>query len=133
MKASAEKSKHPDVVYYQDYLMQRPALGSNTPPVSIKASDLDKCFAAVTVIENPDEPDDRKSYGVAYKPEGTYLTNISGLPEGIRLGDIIYYDPLSEDGWVVLAAPENTTIRIKKFDVCENGQPKEYNMLVWEE
>lgn len=112
MKTNGNKSKHPDVVCYQDYLMERPAPGSNSSPVSIKAADLDNCFAAVTLIENPNEPDDKKSYGVEHEPEGTYLTDISGLPEGVNLGDIIYYDPNSEDGWVVLAAPQSSGLRV---------------------
>jgi hypothetical protein len=56
------------------------------------------------------------------------------LPKGSTKGDILYWDPAAgEDGaWVILQAPANSQISIKQFDVCENGQPKQYNMLVWD-
>jgi hypothetical protein len=59
----------------------------------------------------------------------------SELPNGTELGDILYWNPEVGDGgsWVVLTAPQDSSISIKKFDICENGQPKEYNMLVWDQ
>jgi hypothetical protein len=59
----------------------------------------------------------------------------AALPDGTNEGDLLYWDPSAGDGgaWVVLTAPQNSEILIKKFDICENGQPKEYNMLVWDQ
>jgi hypothetical protein len=56
-----------------------------------------------------------------------------GLPEGDNKGDLLYWDPAAGDdgAWVVLPAPSGSDISIKEFDVCENGEPKKYNMLVW--
>jgi hypothetical protein len=59
------------------------------------------------------------------------------IPNGTNKGDILYWDPEAgeeqEGAWVVLSAPSESDISIKKFDVCENGQPKEYHMLVWDQ
>jgi hypothetical protein len=38
----------------------------------------------------------------------------------------------TQEGWYLDFGPPNSTIRLKKFDVCENGQPKQYNMVVWD-
>jgi hypothetical protein len=57
----------------------------------------------------------------------------ANLPEGSNFGDILYWDLSAGDGgaWVILNAPQSSQILIKKFSVCENGEPKEYNMLAW--
>jgi hypothetical protein len=129
MSAIAVTSRNEKLVLFKDYLNRR-ATG-NDPPVSIKAKDLDENFAFTTVIENPDETDDNKSYRVKYEESGTVL-EITALPKGERKGDILYWNPEGNGKWVVLPAPEGSTIGIKQFDVCQNGQPKQVNMLVWE-
>jgi|694.fasta_scaffold17753_13 hypothetical protein len=60
---------------------------------------------------------------------------IDPLPQGTNLGDIIYWDPSSgENGeWVILENPQpENNLEWKVFDVCENGQPKNYLFLVEE-
>jgi hypothetical protein len=51
------------------------------------------------------------------------------IPNGVNAGDILYW---SGSAWVVLSAPTGSSISIKQFDICENGEPKQVNMLVWE-
>jgi hypothetical protein len=92
------------LVRFQDYLNRR-ATGKE-PPITIKAKDLDENYKLSTVIEDPTKTDDQKSYSVVYEERGTYLTGISGLPEGAIA---------------------------KEIDICENGQPASYWFVVWEE
>lgn len=89
-------------------------------------------------------PDTGKTYALSFSDNAVPSKNPSqflqwkeieaNLPEGTNKGDILYWDPAAGDdgAWVVLTAPENATIEIKEFDVCENGQPEKYNMLVWQ-
>jgi hypothetical protein len=99
------------LVFFQNYLGNR-ALG-HEPPVSIKAADLDRNFRAVTLIDNPDEDGENRSYTVDYRQEGTVLA-INRLPDGATKGDLLYWDPEQEgDGaWVVLPAPSSTALRV---------------------
>jgi hypothetical protein len=99
------------LVFFQNYLGNR-ALGHESP-VSIKAADLDRNFRAATVINNPDESDEDRSYAVEYREEGTVL-NIIKLPDGATKGDLLYWDPEQDDGgaWAVLSAPSSTALRV---------------------
>jgi len=105
MSAIGRKSQNKNVKVFGDYLKIQPSEGSNASPVSLKAKDLDDAFATTTLIKNPDESDAKRGYSVEYKPEGTYI----------------------KGRWLPQKA------EAKKFDVCENGQPKEYWLLTWDE
>jgi hypothetical protein len=96
------RSQNDALVFFADYLAQRP-LGGTDSPISIKAADLDGNFARCTVIAPEEDP---PPYGVEYTERGTILTNISGLPEGAVA---------------------------REFAVCENGSPKQYWFLTWDE
>jgi hypothetical protein len=64
-------------------------------------------------------------------PKDQYYVG-GGLPEAENNGDIIYWDKQGETPqWKSLTAPENATIEFKEFDICENGQSKKYNFVVW--
>lgn len=104
MSALVTRGENKLLVFFQEYLGRRPT--SKEPPVTIKAKDLDKNYKLATVIEDPNKTDDKKSYSVVYEDCGTYLTGISGLPEGAVA---------------------------KEFDVCENGQPRKWWFVVWAE
>jgi hypothetical protein len=123
-----------DLHEFKEDLKNKPGKGSDAPPRTIRASDLDGNFKKVMLIESDDV--DPPAYEVEYTEDGTMLKNLKQLPDGENLGDIAYYDPEAGNNgagaWRVLAAPEGSTIKFKQFDVCENGQPKEYTMLVWD-
>jgi hypothetical protein len=93
----------PDLHKFERDLKNRPGPGSNAPPVSIRAKDLDENYKKVTLIESNEDP---PPYTVEYTKEGTRLKDIRGLPP----------DAIA-----------------KQFDVCENGQPKRYWFVVWEQ
>jgi hypothetical protein len=93
------------LVFFQEYLLRRPE-GVDSP-VTIKAKDLDKNYKLATVINDPDKDQDNRSYTVEYREEGTVLKNIGG------------------------GLPPNAIA--KQFYVCENGQPKQYWFVVWDE
>ena len=105
MSAIGRKSQNKNVKVFGDFLKNKPAEGSNASPVSIKAKDLDDAFATTTLIKHPDESDSNRGYTVEYKPEGTHI-NGRWLPQKAEA---------------------------KKFDVCENGTPTEYWLVVWDE
>ena len=111
MSAIAVTSRNEKLVLFKDYLNRR-ATG-NEPPVSIKAKDLDENFAFTTVIENPDETDDNKSYRVKYEESGTVLV-LPVLPRGTNKGDLLYWNPdLGEAGaWAILPSPAGTAMRV---------------------
>ncbi len=75
----------------------------NDPPRSIRARDLDNNFARLTVISPKTDP---PPYRVEYTKDGTVLKDIAGLPP----------DAIA-----------------KQITLCENGQPKAYWFVVWEE
>lgn len=92
----------PQLHEFERLKQNKPAPGSNDYPIAIKAIHLDENYRRVTVIESGEEP---PPYTVEYSEYGTILRNISGLPP----------DAIA-----------------KQFDVCENGQPKSYWFVVWE-
>lgn len=93
----------PELHLFERDLANKPGSGSNIPPRSIRAKDLDENFKKVTVINSEDDP---PQYRVKYTKDGVVLTDISGLPEGAEF---------------------------KEFDVCENGAPVKYWMATWGE
>jgi hypothetical protein len=93
----------PDLHLFENDLKNKPGKGSNAPPVSIRAKNLDENYKKVTLIESDEDP---PPYTVEYTEDGTRLKNIKGLPENALF---------------------------RQFDVCENGQPKQYWFVVWEQ
>jgi hypothetical protein len=93
----------PELHNFERLVKNKPAPGSNDYPVAIKAKHLDENWKMTTLLESNDNP---KTYEVEYTKEGTRIKKIRGLPPGASA---------------------------KQFDVCENGTPVQYWMLVWEE
>lgn len=86
---------------FKELVKNKPAKGSNDYPIAIKAVHLDDNWRRVTLLPSDEDP---PTYTVEYKPEGTRIKNILGLPPGASA---------------------------KEFDVCENGSPTSYWMLTW--
>lgn len=59
-------------------LQNKPGPGSNAPPRTIRARDLDGNFKKVTVIEPTDQ--DPPTYTVEYKKDGTVLNILPTFP-----------------------------------------------------
>ena len=93
-----------DLHKFRDDLRKKPPLGSNQPPVGIRAKDLDENFAKTTLVNGEGNP---PLYEVEYKKEGTRIKRI--LPDGSRRGDLLYWNGT---GWVVLIAPASTALRV---------------------
>jgi hypothetical protein len=69
--------RKPDLHLFKDDLRKKPPDGSNAPPRSIKAQDLDENFVKTSVIAPLEDP---PRYTVEYTREGTRL-KITVLPE----------------------------------------------------
>jgi hypothetical protein len=93
----------PDLHIFERLVKNKPAKGSNDYPLAIKATDLDENWKRTTLIEGEGNP---KPYEVEYTKDGTRIKNLRGLPQGATA---------------------------KQFDVCENGTPKQYYLLVWDD
>jgi hypothetical protein len=91
---------------FKELANNKPKPGSNDYPVAIKAIHLDENWKRSTVINNPDESEEDRSYTVEYREDGTVLKDIKGLPPNAIA---------------------------KEIDICENGQPASYWFVVWEE
>jgi hypothetical protein len=135
-----------DLHIFKDDLAKIAPKGSNAPPRSISARALDGNFRRVTLLPSEDIP---PTYSVEYKEDGTIIKDIRTVPDGNRNGNLLVWNgdewvPTLEpnapgtiifwdgNGWELLGPPEDSTIKLKQFDVCQNGQPKQYTMLVWE-
>lgn len=94
----------PDLHKFKDDLKNKPGPGSNAPPRTIRANDLDKNFKKVTVAESDEDP---KLYELKYTEDGTILTRI--LPNGKNTGDILYWNGKK---WVVLNAVESNVLHV---------------------
>jgi hypothetical protein len=92
-----------DLHKFEEDLNNKPGRGSNAPPVSIRAKDLDGNFAKLVLLESENDPPE---YEVEYTEEGTRLYNLSGLPAGAEANE---------------------------FNVCENGNPRTYWFVTWDE
>jgi hypothetical protein len=86
----------PDLHKFRDDLKNRPGPGSNAPPRSIRAKDLDENYKKVTLIESDQSP---KLYDVRYTKDGTRLTRL--MPDGTNVGDLLYWNG---ERWVTLRA-----------------------------
>jgi hypothetical protein len=93
-----------DLHKFRDDLENRPGRGSNAPPVTIRARDLDGNFAKVTVLPSEET---QPEYEVEYRDDGIILSGF--LPEGTNAGDIIYF---TGQAWAVLPAPQNSQLRV---------------------
>jgi len=79
-----------DLHEFKEDLKNKPGPGSDAPPRTIRASDLDGNFKKVTVLESEEDPPE---YTVEYRDDGVVLKDLKGLPNGENLGDILYWDP----------------------------------------
>lgn len=94
----------PDLHKFKDDLQNRPGPGSNAPPRTIRAKDLDENFKKVTVQKSDKSP---KLYEVKYTKDGIIFTRL--MPDGTGLGDLLYWNGLR---WVVLPAVASSTMHV---------------------
>jgi hypothetical protein len=113
-----------DLHEFKEDLKNKPGPGSDAPPRTVRASDLDGNFKKVMLIESDDV--DPVPYEVEYTEDGTILKNLKQLPDGENLGDLAYYDPDAGNNgagaWRVLRAPEQDS-KIYALTI-ENGALK---------
>lgn len=67
----------PDLHKFTDDLRKKPGNGSDAPPRTLKAKDLDDNFKKVTIIAPQEDP---PSYTVEYTREGTRLKIFPSIP-----------------------------------------------------
>jgi hypothetical protein len=92
----------PDLHLFEKDLKNKPGPGSNAPPVSIRAADLDGNYKKITLIESDQDP---PLYEVEYTEDGTRLTRL--LTKGSSAGDLLYWNGSK---WLVLKAPSSATM-----------------------
>jgi hypothetical protein len=99
---------------FKEDVKNKPGPGSDAPPRTIRASDLDGNFQKVTLIESEDT--DPVPYEVEYTDEGTRLKNLKTLPDGSTEGDLAYWNPdagqNSTGKWVVLKAVQSSDLHV---------------------
>jgi hypothetical protein len=76
------------------------------PPRLVSAGKLDSNFKKLTMLPGRILASGRPEYQVEFKDGGTQLLNLRGLPDGAVA---------------------------REFTVCDNGQPKVYWFLTWEQ
>jgi hypothetical protein len=86
---------------FLDDAKKTPAKGASSPPVSIRATNLDENFAKVRLIES--DQTNPKPYEVEYTKDGTRLVNIRAVPDGEHDGDLLFWKA-SERKWRVFPA-----------------------------
>jgi hypothetical protein len=95
-----------DLHLFREDLAKVPPKGSDQPPRTIRAADLDGNFKKVTVLPSEEIPPE---YTVEYRDDGVVLKDLKGLPDGVYYGDMLYWDPERGDngtgGWRILFAP----------------------------
>jgi hypothetical protein len=94
----------PDLHKFRDDLRNVPAPGSNAPPRTLRAADLDDNFTKTTLLPSDQSP---PLYELRYTPDGTRLTRL--LPQGARSGDLLYWNG---ERWLVLPAPSSAALRV---------------------
>jgi len=94
-----------DLHIFKEDLAKVPLNGSNAPPRSIKAQDLDDNFAKTSVIDPVDDP---PRYTVEYTSEGTRL-KITVLPEDADDGALLYWDG---SAWAALSPPTASGLHV---------------------
>jgi hypothetical protein len=99
---------------FRDDLKNAPGPGSDAPPRSIRAKDLDENFRKVMVIESDEV--DPVPYELEYFDEGTRLKNLKTLPDGQTKGDLAYWNPNAGKNnagkWVVLRAKQSEDLHV---------------------
>ena len=93
-----------DLHKFRDDLRKKPPVGTNGPPIGIRAKDLDENFAKVTLVNGAGSP---PLYEVEYTKDGTRIKRI--LPNGTNRGDLLYW---TGDKWDVLAAASGANLRV---------------------
>ena len=84
---------------FEDDLRARPSKGSNAPPRSVRAKDLDENFIKTAVIAPQEE---HPRYSVEYTREGTRLKIAPELPQEADFGALLYWNGAA---WVQLSPP----------------------------
>jgi hypothetical protein len=99
---------------FREDLKNKPGPGSDAPPRTIRARNLDENFQKVMVIES--DQVDPVPYEVEYFDEGTRLKNIKAIPDGQTEGDLAYWNPSAGAGsagkWVVLPAKQSADLHV---------------------
>jgi hypothetical protein len=93
-----------DLHLFREDLAKVPPKGSDQPPRTIRAADLDGNFKKVTVLPSESDPPE---YEVEYREDGTILSNF--LPEGNNRGDLLYWNG---SAWQVFPAASGTTLNV---------------------
>lgn len=94
----------PDLHLFKRDLKNKPLVGSNAPPRTIRAKDLDENNCKLTLLEGEGDP---PLYELKYTKDGTVITRI--FADGTNTGDLLYWNGVA---WVVLAAPNETAMRV---------------------
>jgi hypothetical protein len=94
----------PDLHLFKDDLLKKPHPGSNAPPISIRAKDLDENNEKLTLLKGEGDP---ALYDVKYTKSGTVITRI--LPQGNQQGDLLFWNGTE---WQTLDAPQDNTLRV---------------------
>jgi hypothetical protein len=94
----------PDLHKFERDLRHRPSPGSNAPPRTIRAKDLDENNRKLTLLQGEGLP---PLYEVEYTKDGTRITRI--LPEGGNNGDLLYWNGTQ---WAVFPAVTSTTLHV---------------------
>lgn len=94
----------PELHLFERDLKNKPIAGSNAPPRTIRAKDLDENNRKLTLLKGEGDP---QLYEVKYTKDGTVITRI--FSDGENSGDLLYWDG---SAWAVLAAPTGTDLRV---------------------
>lgn len=94
----------PDLHLFEKDLKNKSLVGSNAPPRTIRAKDLDGNNKKLTLLKGAGDP---PLYELKYTKDGTVITRI--FADGANTGDLLYWDG---SAWVVLAAPNETAMRV---------------------
>jgi hypothetical protein len=103
-----------DLHKFKDDLKAAPGPGSDAPPRTIRADDLDGNFKKVMLIESDDV--DPVPYEIEHTENGTRLKSIKQLPDGGTEGDLAYWNPEAGNNgagkWVVLKAKQSQELHV---------------------
>jgi hypothetical protein len=97
----------PDLHLFENDLKNRPGKGSNAPPVSIRAKDLDENYKRVTLVDPDSNISNPDLYKVRHDKDGTRITKI--FADATNTGDLLYWDG---NKWAVLAATSSSTLHV---------------------
>jgi hypothetical protein len=97
-------AKDIDLHLFREDVRAAPPPGSNAPPVTIRARDLDGNYKKVTLLKGDGSP---PLYEVEYTEDGTRITRI--LPKGENKGDLLYWDG---ENWKVFSAFSGSGLRV---------------------